>query len=323
MKTKLFKTLLVSLVISLSSPVLAQDSIKQDTVRKRPRIALALGGGGARGAAHIGVLKVLEKNNLKPDLIVGNSMGAIIGSLYCAGIPPEKIEAMVHDGRVKKAFKPVPIPVQMFKKLGRALIFWKKTYPGFYSGKSLAKFINEHIGEDHRFEDLKLPFAAVVVDFKDGKAYRIEEGDVGEAVRASSSFPPVFKPVEIEDHVYADGGIRANLPTVPARNMGADIVIAVNVNEKLHMMSKDELKSYGSMINRMTSIIIAVRDEEHKDEADLIIHPDVSGISLLSIADKSYLKAIKSGEEATLKSLPEIKKLFNRARLSSRPDKLH
>ncbi|MBC7997499.1 MAG: patatin-like phospholipase family protein, partial [Leptolyngbya sp.] len=187
---------------------------------ERPKIAIALGGGGTRGAAHIGVLRVLEQAGVKPDIIVGNSMGSIIGSLYCAGVSLDKIEELVVDGRLRKAYAPVPIPLQILKKAGGRIInpFGSKKMPGFYDGQGLADFINDNVPEDKRkIESLSPTFAAVVTNLLDGKAYRLTQGDLGQAVRASATLPPILRAVEIDGNVYADGGIRANMPTYPAR----------------------------------------------------------------------------------------------------------
>ncbi|MCB9472091.1 MAG: patatin-like phospholipase family protein [Candidatus Obscuribacterales bacterium] len=309
--TKLLITGILSLLLCLTIPT-ASLAQTPGGGSKKPKIALTLGGGGARGAAHVGVLKVLEENGLKPDLVVGNSMGAIVGGMYCAGVPLEKIELLIRDGKVKKAFKPVPPVIQVFKKLVHAFKFWgQEDYPGFYSGKALEKFIREQVGEDRDFIEKTSPkFACTAVDLIDGKAYRLEDGELARAVRASSSFPPLLKPVPIEDHVFTDGGVRSNVPTFSAKGMGADYIIAVNVDEKVETIDKEQIKSYTELVNRLSSIIIFLRDKELLKQADLVIQPDVSGISVLSVEQDDYAKAVKAGEEAARKALPELKKAF-------------
>ncbi|MGD9684619.1 MAG: patatin-like phospholipase family protein [Candidatus Obscuribacterales bacterium] len=301
--------ILTVLTLTLTMPPALSQT---ESAGSKPRVALALGGGGARGAAHVGVLEVLEKEGLKPDLIVGISMGAIVGGLYCAGVPLSEIEHIMESGEIKKAFKPVPVPVQIMKKAIRKLAFWReKEYPGFYSGQALEDFVNDQVDEDKRLiENLDSPFAAIAVDLTDGQAYRLTRGNLGRAVRASSSVPPIFKPVEEDDHVYADGGIRANLPTFPARDLGADVVIAVNVDEELSPVSKDELKSYGRLADRLSTILLAVRDNFHETRADLVLRPDVTGISLLSIKNEDYQKAIEAGRQAARQNLDSIRQLF-------------
>jgi len=275
----------------------------------RPKIGIALGGGGTRGAAHIGVLRVLEREGIKPDIIVGNSMGSIIGSLYCAGVPLDKIEQLVVDGRLRKAYAPLPVPLQLIKKAGgKLMVFRKKRQPGFYDGQGLADFINENVPEDKRkIENLSPTFAAVVTNLLDGKAYRLTKGDLGQAVRASATLPPILRAVEIDGNLYADGGIRANMPTYPARAMGADILIAVDVNEPLKKLKPKDLMNFGKTSNRMTSIVLACADELHLKIADYIINPKVAGISLLSKKEEDFKLAISEGEKAAQEMAPQIK----------------
>jgi NTE family protein len=275
----------------------------------RPKLGIALGGGGTRGAAHIGVLRVLEQEGIKPDIVVGNSMGSIIGSLYCAGVPLDKIEKLVVDGRLRKAYAPLPVPLQILKKAsGKLLIFSKKKQPGFYDGQGLADFINENVPEDKRqIENLSPTFAAVVTNLLDGKAYRLTKGELGQAVRASATLPPILRAVEIDGNLYADGGIRANMPTYPARAMGADVLIAVDVNEPLKKLKPKDLMNYAKTGNRMTSIVLACADELHLKVADYIINPKVAGISLLSKKEEDFKLAIAEGEKAAREMVPRIK----------------
>lgn len=279
------------------------------------RVALVLGGGGARGAAHIGVLKVLEQNHIKPDMIVGNSMGSVIGALYCAGISLDQIEEMCSDGSVKKAFLPTPIPIQMLKKAVRPRNPFKKDptrFPGIYTGKKLQDFINTTVGKEHqRIESLPIPLAITTVNLLDGKAYRFTQGNLGLMVRASCSLPPMLKPIKFENMVLADGGIRANLPTLTARDLGADIVIAVNVDEKLEIVDPKEVRTFTGLANRVATIVLAVRDEQFSKEADLVIQPDVAGISIVSKADEDYHKAVEAGQKAATESLPALRKILN------------
>lgn len=274
-----------------------------------PKLGIALGGGGTRGAAHIGVLRVLEQEGIKPDIIVGNSMGSIVGSLYCAGVPLDKIEELVVDGRLRKAYAPLPVPIQLLKKAGGTImVFKRKKQPGFYDGQGLADFINENVPEDKRkIENLSPTFAAVVTNLLDGQAYRLTKGDLGQAVRASATLPPILRAVEIDGNVYADGGIRSNMPTYPARAMGSDVLIAVDVNEPLKKLKPKDLMNYGKTSNRMSSIVLACADELHLRIADFIINPKVAGISLLSKKKEDFKLAVAEGEKAAREMVPAIK----------------
>lgn len=303
-----FTTLVTAIILIFNSyfPLGAQAEAKKKTV------ALVLGGGGARGAAHIGVLKVLEENGLRPDIVVGTSMGAIIGGLYSAGVPVDKLEAVTQDGSIKRAFRPIPIPLQVMKKAANQLFFWReKKCAGFFSGVSLANFINKTAGEDHnKIENFPIKYAAVVVDLRDAKAYRLEKGDLGMAARASASLPPLFTPVCQDGHSYADGGIRANVPVIPAREMGADFVIAVNVDEKIKPIEENVLHTYNGLTNRMTSIIITARDEPMMKQADVVLQPDVAGIPIISVENEDYSAAMNAGEKIAREKLSELKKVF-------------
>ncbi|MBY0550363.1 MAG: patatin-like phospholipase family protein [Candidatus Obscuribacterales bacterium] len=301
----------LSLMIALLTYCQAASAADAETPSSG-KVALALGGGGARGAAHLGVLKVFEQEGLKPDMIVGTSMGSVVGSLYCAGVSLEEIERLLSNGTIKKAFMPVPVPLQIFGKTLQGLAFWRSSkLPGLYSGEALERFVDKTVGPGNQnIEDLKIRFAAVAVDLIDGQAYRLEKGELGKAVRASSSFPPILKPVKIGEHVYSDGGIRSNLPTFSAKDMGADAVIAVNVDEELTKVRPSDPKGYTKLINRVSSIIISVRDELHNNQGDVVLFPEVGGISVFSVDTDDYSKAIKAGENAARKSLPEIKRLF-------------
>jgi NTE family protein len=308
---------MLALVLSLSTTIGFSAAALADTLdssvstSERPKLGLALGGGGTRGAAHIGVLRVLEQEGVKPDIIVGNSMGSIVGSLYCAGVPLEKIEELVIDGRLRKAYQPRSIPLQLLKKAGGKMInpFGKKKMPGFYDGQGLADFIDENVPEDKKLiENLSPRFAAVVTNLLDGKAYRLTQGNLGQAVRASATLPPILRAVEIDGNLYADGGIRSNMPTYPTRAMGADLVIAVDVNEPLKKLKPRDLMTMGKTANRMTSILLAVADELHLRIADVVINPKVSGIGLLSRDKEDFHKAVLEGEKAAHLAIPEIKR---------------
>lgn len=314
----------LSTTIGFSAAALADTTDSSVTTTERPKLGIALGGGGTRGAAHIGVLRVLEQEGVKPDIIVGNSMGSIVGSLYCAGVPLEKIEKLVIDGRLRKAYQPRPIALQLLKKAGGKMInpFGKKKQPGFYDGQGLADFIDENVPEDKKLiENLSPRFAAVVTNLLDGKAYRLTQGNLGQAVRASATLPPILRAVEIDGNLYADGGIRSNMPTYPTRAMGADLVIAVDVNEPLKKLKPRDLMTMGKTANRMSSIMLAVADELHLKVADVIINPKVSGISLLSKDEADFHKAVLEGEKAAHEAIPEIKRqMANFGLNAAKPD---
>jgi NTE family protein len=179
----------------------------------KPTIGLALSSGGARGTAHIGVLRVLEENGIVPDVLAGTSMGAYIGGAYAAGTCLDELEAAWCSTSALRAAKTL-LPT----------IPWS----GWTSGGEIVRTLRRTFG-DRRIQDLDRPFAAVATDLESGTPYIITEGSVVDAVRASLSVPGLFTPVWLDDHLLVDGGVSNPLPLDVVREMGADIVIAVDV----------------------------------------------------------------------------------------------
>lgn len=305
------KEVIVPLKTIDGQPVLnANGKFKVKQVTERKTMALALGGGGARGAAHIGVLKVFEQEGIPVDYIVGNSMGAIIGGLYSAGVSIDKLE---HFGtELRKNYLPgkyryaLKMPVaKVFEK------FRSNRYAGVCTGNKLEQYIEALIPDQCKeFENLKVPFSAVACNLRDGKAYRISEGHLATAIRASSSIAPILKPVAIGDKLYIDGGVRANLPCSSARDTGADLVIGVLVDEPLRELPKEQFYKFAGVANRMSDIVLAVVDEHQLQFADIVINPDVSGIPVLNTEEEQIALAIEEGEKAARKALPQIRKLM-------------
>ncbi len=276
---------------------------------RRPTIALALGGGGARGGAHLGVLKVLRDNNIPIDYIVGNSMGAIVGGFYAAGVPIEDIRKMMQNGTMRKAYTPMPLaPKVLLAGISKLSPFkGKNPYAGLYSGKSFRKFLSKNLPRpDMQFSETKIPFSAVATNLIDGQAYRISEGPLAIGMQASSAISPLIKPVPIDDKIYVDGGVRANLPASAARDTGADIVIAVLVDEPMQKIPARKFKKYSGIASRMADIVLAVADERQLQFADVVINPDVTTIPVLTKKSFYAEKAELSGELAAKKALPAI-----------------
>lgn len=285
-------------------------SDKQFGVRKvqeRKTMAIALGGGGARGAAHIGVLRVLEQEKIPIDYIIGNSMGAIIGGAYAAGVPLEEMERRGLNGSLRKAYLPGVTSRILLMPFSRLIGFFKKDYAGLWSGRKFEKYMDSYL-KNKQMEELQIPFSAVALNLLDGNAYRIAEGKLSTAIRASSSISPLLKPVEIKDKLYVDGGVRANLPASAAKDTGADVVVAVLVDEPLKELPKERFYKYKNVAARLADVVLAVTDEHQLQFADVIINPDVSGIPILSDEPEDIAKAIKAGEEAARTALPRLRK---------------
>lgn len=279
-------------------------------IKERKTMALALGGGGARGAAHIGVLRVLQQENIPIDYIVGNSMGAIVGGLYCAGVDLDGLESLGSKGGLRKHYLPNPA-MKILTMPSRKLLqpLRKNRLAGIASGKSFEKYLDELIPpECADMSQLKIPFSAVATNLLDGRAYRLSEGKLSTAIRASASQPLLLQPVTIGDKIYVDGALRANLPASSARDTGADVVIAVLVDEPLREMKSRDFNSFRGIANRMGDIILAVTDEHQLQFADVIVNPDVSNITVLSDNPEDVMRAIRAGEAAARLAIPAIRK---------------
>lgn len=282
-------------------------------------VGLALGGGGTRGAAHIGVIRALEKEGIKVDMIAGTSIGAIVGSLYCAGVPIADIERILRSKAFRSSYNTVPIwlRVTLIPFFLIPHVFGHSHYDGLYRGNRFAAFINHRMPDGIRnIEDLKIPFAAVASSLMDGEAHAIREGDIGRAVQASSAIPVLRRPVEIGEHLYVDGGITDNLPVRLLREMGADLIVAVDIDETFANSKKKQFKKIGSVGNRVISIILSQGDSHEQKHADVVIHPMVDDIKILSTKERDIIRAIQSGEDEATKSVSLINEKLRERRLA-------
>ncbi len=278
----------------------------------RPVVALALGGGGTRGAANIGVLRVLARDKIPIDMIVGTSMGAIVGGLYCAGLSADQITERLEDKRFLHAFNTVPIPVRiaLIPILIVPHIFGYHPYDGLYRGNKFAKYLNHSVPERNRnLRDLTPKFAAVATNLLDSRPYTITDGNLGRAIQASSAIPFLRRPVLIDKQLLVDGGVTANLPVLQAKQLGADFVIGVDVDERFEPpLPSEHFRKIGSVPSRIISILLAKVDESQAQAADILIHPDVTGITLLSYKKADGLRAISAGEAAAESAVPLMRR---------------
>jgi NTE family protein len=280
--------------------------------QQRPKVALALGGGGTRGAAHIGVLRVLSREHIPIDYIAGTSMGAIVGGLYCAGISVDGIQQDMLDKKMLHAYHTVPIPVRVaaIPLFFIPHMFGYRPYDGLYRGNKFRNYLNKSIPETHKnIEDLKIPFVAVCSNLVDAKAVAVGKGNLGEAIQASSAIPFLRRAVPLgDDRVCVDGAIDSNLPVRQAREMGGDIVIAVDVDEDMSVVCPPAVfRHILSVPRRAVSMLLAKLDEDSVKQADIVVHPDVNGIHLLSEKPADAMRAIENGEKAAEAALPAIR----------------
>lgn len=299
----------IFLLSNIAVPAQAQ------TDEHKVRIGLALGGGGARGAAHVGVLKVLEEEGIPIDCIAGTSMGSVVGGLYSAGLSVEKLERNFTSGSLMKAFMTVPLSLRMaaapFMVFGRMI--GPRSYDGLYRGGKFRNYLNRQVPTqvDRHIESLHKPFCAVALNLVDGKEYALRRGELGQALQASCAVPILRRPVQMGDKLFVDGGVVANLPVRHARDLGADIVIAVDVDERFEEVPLDEFKRMGSVAHRVLTLHLAKVDEPQLEEANIVIHPRVNGISLVSTRVKDAKAAIAAGEAAAREAIPQIRRLLS------------
>jgi NTE family protein len=249
-----------------------------------PRIGLVLGGGAAKGFAHVGVIKALESQGVKIDLLAGTSVGSMVAALYAAG----------NDG-----FQLQRISLDMKESM---VSDWSLPNRGFLRGEALQEFVNKAV-QNRPIEKLDRKLAIVATDVDSGRMIVFERGDTGMAVRASSSVPGVFQPVKISGREYVDGGLVSPVPVKVARNLGADIVIAVDISNRPG--ERAALDTIDLMLRTFTIMGNAIADTELAG-ADVVIKPDISKLSATDFQSRHL--AILEGERAGLAAIPELKK---------------
>ncbi len=258
------------------------------------RIGLVLSGGSAYGFAHIGVIKVLEENGIKADIVGGTSMGSIIGGLYSAGVTIEKMEEILTTFSRKKI---VDVNFRLFSD------------DGLLYGNKVTKFIKQIVG-DKKIEDCEKEFFCIASDLANGKKVVLDKGLLTTAIRASMSIPGVYKPVKNGKMVLVDGGSSDNLPISDARYRGADIVIGVDVCT--FYKKENELKSAVDVMVSACNLLVSNLVSAQKDKGDIYIKIDQPDVSFAKFSAEDAIKSIKYGEEATRKMLPEILKVINK-----------
>lgn len=281
---------------------------------ERPRIGLVLGGGGARGAAHIGVLKELERQRIPIDAIAGTSMGAIVGGLYATGMTPEELEDIVTTLDWAGAMKDTPsrehlsfrrkldddrYPITMEVGIRDGEL---KLPMGAIEGQKLMLILREHtidVSQISDFNELPIPFRAVATDIETGDAHVMGEGDLALAIRASMSVPAIFAPTDVDGRLLVDGGIAANLPVDVMQEMDVDIIIAVDVEFPLY--PAEELVSVVKISEQMLTILMhreTLRQIELLSDDDILIRPRLGTFNSGDFANTA--ETIPEGEEATL-----------------------
>ena len=294
----LFATLLVavamaSLVGCQTAPTTPAPSAAQSPaaapvaaparVLRPPRIGLALGGGAARGFAHIGVIQVLEEAGIQVDMVAGTSAGSLIAAIYASGRSGAEMGSLAQTMDES------------------AITDWSFPGRGLIRGEALARYVREQTG-GKSIEQMKLPLGIVATDLDSGAAILFQRGDTGMAVRASSAVPAVFQPVKIGTREYVDGGLVSPVPVRFARQMGAELVLAVDISSPPDGNATSDpfkilLQTFAIMGRSIN--VLELRD------ADIVIRPSLHGVASADFGAR--LKAVASGREAALKLLPDLR----------------
>lgn len=288
---------------------------------ERPKIGLALSGGGSKAGAHIGVLRVLEANNIPVDFIAGTSAGSIIGGLYAAGLSPDEIEAAVGGidwGDILQDAPPRPdLPFRRKRDDLNYLVKYRPGYRdgalrlplGIVQGQKVTNFLRRHVDDaattDH-FDTLPIPLRVVATDLETGEAVVLEQGDLALSIRASMAIPVFFSPISIDGRQLVDGGPANNLPVDVVREMGADVVIAVDITAPL--LEKEAIDSVLVVADQLTNMLTqrTVREQvANLREGDILIRPDLSEVGGLDF--ERTLDSVPPGMLAAEAALPRLR----------------
>jgi NTE family protein len=255
--------------------------------QRKVRIGLALGGGAARGFAHIGVIKALEAQGIVPDIVVGTSAGSVVGALYAAGNNASTLQKMAYD-MDESAISDWALP-----------LFGKSS--GVLKGEALQAYVNKAVNHS-TLEKLMIPFGAVAADLKTGQPILFQRGNTGMAVRASSAVPGVFQPVTISGHTYVDGGLVAPVPVRFAREMGAEFIIAVNISTQAEAQATN---SSLEVIMQTFSIMGQRINQLELRDADIVIQPPLGKMGSSDFNNRAV--AMQAGERATMAVMAQLK----------------
>ena len=257
-----------------------------------PKVALVLGGGAARGFAHIGVIRVLEQERIPVDLVVGTSVGSLIGALYAGHRDSFELEWTAFQLEQSDLFD--------FGLMNAVMGM------GYAKGAKLEKFVQEKVAQ-RDIENLRVPFAAVATDLNWGHRVVLDTGPVAPAVRASSAIPGVFEPVRHQGKLLVDGGLVDNIPIDVAREKGADLVIAVDISENV---GNTDIKNLVDVILQATNIMFERNVSALRGQADVLISPAVGDVKTLDFSQKK--RCMQAGIEAARQAVPKIREAIDR-----------
>jgi NTE family protein len=252
-----------------------------------PRVALVLGGGAARGFAHIGVIRVLEQERIPVDLVVGTSVGSLIGAIYASERNSFELEWTAFQLRQEDLFD---------FRLANAVLGM-----GLARGELLEAFVKAKVRQE-RIEELAIPFAAVATDLNWGGRVVLDKGSIAKAVHASSAIPGVFEPVAHDGKLLVDGGVVDNIPIDVARAKGADVVVAVDISEDVGNV---EIRNMLDVLLQATNIMFAVNVAHRREGADVVVQPRVGGVAMLDFSQRKA--CMDAGIAAAREAVPRIR----------------
>ena len=290
LKFWLLATALLALSACTTTPVKPTDqpatnSTEPAAIKRLPKIGLALGGGAARGFAHVGVIAALEEAGIKIDMVLGTSAGSLVGAIYASG----KNAAQLQE---------IALKMEEAEITDWTLPFFNR---GILRGEALSNYINRQVN-NKLIESLPIPLGIVATDLKSGQGVLFTQGDTGRAVRASSAVPSIFTPVKIGDREFVDGGLVAPVPVKYAKQMGAELIIAVDISAAPEGNASD-----GTVAVLLQTFAIMGKsiNEYALQGADIVVRPDLVGIKSGDFTAKR--RAIDAGKLAMQRMLPQLK----------------
>lgn len=277
-------TTMMGCAVAPGSPV-AEVPEPTPAPTRPPRIGLALGGGAARGFAHIGVIQVLEQHGVRPDLVVGTSAGSLVAALYASGMSGAQLE------QAALAMEEATLTDWTLPIFNRGLL----------RGEALARYVNRQV-QGRLIQDMRLPLGLLATELRSGRGVLFQRGDTGTAVRASSAVPGVFTPVEIAGQAYVDGGLMAPVPVEQARQMGAELVIAVDISSQPQAGGGNDalsvlLQTFTIMGHHINRHLLA--------QADVVVRPALNGVGSADFAARQ--RSMAAGREAMSAALPALR----------------
>lgn len=260
--------------------------------QRKPRLALALGGGAARGFAHVGALEVLEEAGIRPDIVVGTSAGSVVGSIYASGVRG-------------KALRDAAQALDQ-----NAIADWQVPFfnRGLLRGAALERFINQQVG-NRPIQAMPVNLGIVATDLKSGQGILFRSGNTGQAVRASSAVPGVFEPVAIGSREYVDGGLVAPVPVNYARQMGGEVVVAIDISSE---PASEASSSQAQVLLKTFSIMGRNINTGELKTANVVLRPALAGVSSADFGNRD--RSIAAGRAAMQQALPRIRALLAQLR---------